>query len=844
VWEPDLCHAETSEPGVKLFNAAIDILQKRKDAFLIDRRHRKEIVTEKALTMSYEKNLSLRAIPADFSLLVRSFSGIKGNGVELWLVQSRIIPSDNPKISFYPYYQNIFANDIPAWRIGSILIGGNDISGEIKTICRNLNKKLEERIFFKQGIITEKLITPVKFVFMDLKPLRQAVKVSQSKAIGESIMLELSNYLDDVEVMSRNEWQAVHAEQQFMRNQGEEFEKDISGSVLISGFVWEENGKRNYCFYGTGIRDGSCLGSVTCSGDLKAVANKLAKWCRSLKISPNTFPFEGRFVKAALEREQRVEARMKTRFNAYEIKQEKTAAYDTRLTKEQFVAKMEEMGNIHSAVGIYEREWEKQKTLKAGLTLMKHYHRLGMYKKELELIIKLLGMKGANSRLLTSYNHARICYNSGIKSKYLNNTGTGKSKQEGGNCKQTAVKYQKKKIRFSETFDFNTKYDKMLYEGIARIAPEWNPGGKIMTPFWRSVFHRDLEYCKTLPMVNKYGVWFSGWEFHNKTDAVTTYFAALRLRYIPLFDAKTPPLSRSVYLWNQDKLAREIAHFDKKFSPVFEYPEVRALFEMAEQPDLKILSLKAPRNIGDFWSKKQYQQYQERFSCDTTGKYLEYEFKLIYEQYFQNAKLGFSLVDLKLPQLMIIHFMAVKGNYNARKIINVIMSSVIPKDWKKYLACSNKRSLSFPVMYYRAYRGDNCAIDFIAKYYERTALGPDSDNEKRDLYFLMSKSGCKKVLEAMFRKDKTAYGNLIYATDVRWGNKKVIETLVRTRPEIFKKTLYYYLLEGFGFKNCELALLNKARARGDDTGNPVICAGKPLCELYKEIASKSIKGEE
>lgn len=407
-WEPALCYPSAGSACMRLFSTAVRKLCQDDDFEVLDRISRNNVIEEKVLTMSYEKGTMINILPADFTVLVRDYSRSHGNGAELWLFQNKTFDYKEVKISKYKWFRPTYADDnFVAWRIGAISTDELKSPGKMEELNKKLVAEIKKRVFFKNSKQRKDASVPLKFVFNPLQTVRQQHTVEGNQAIGETIMIGLSNLMPGCNIMTRNNWKTIFEEQSLMRQKGETLNNDISGTVSVTGYVWQESGKKQYVFILTEIRSGICIGTLQCTGSVEEVTAQLAEACKKVKLTASRSNESTAQSNAEFERERsKIMSCFTGRFGVVisrELHQSLTAPQE--ISKSEFAEKQWQIGNREKAITIMENLWGSDKSVWEQLI---NYHcMMGNYTRALQIAEVMIQQKNASNKFVSEYYRLR-----------------------------------------------------------------------------------------------------------------------------------------------------------------------------------------------------------------------------------------------------------------------------------------------------------------------------------------------------------------------------------------------------------------------------------------------------
>ena len=431
-WEPALCYDSTGVNGMRLFSAAVQKLAQEADFEVLDRISRNNVIEEKVLTMSYEKSILIKTLPADFTILVRDYSRQEGNGAELWLIQNKAFDYKEIKNSKGGASTHV-DNDFLAWRIGSISTDELKVPERVNDLGDKLVAEIRRKAFFKNAVLQKDTSVPLKFVFNPLQTVRQSNMVNGSRAIGESIMIELSSLMSGCNIMTRDNWKTIFEEQSLMREQGESLDNDISGSVSISGYVWQEKDRKQYVFILTAIKSGICIGTLQCSGTIENVTAQLAAVCKKIKLPVFGGNESGAQTKAEFEQERwKIYDCFMHRFGvrtSSELYESLTGRHE--MSKPEFAEEQWRLGNREKAVALMENLWNSDKSVWKQLS---NYHCMtGNYARALQIVETMMQQNDASNDYMPEYYRLRAMVAKNAKPEIIENLERGQKEEPENN---------------------------------------------------------------------------------------------------------------------------------------------------------------------------------------------------------------------------------------------------------------------------------------------------------------------------------------------------------------------------------------------------------------------------
>ncbi|MFA6104836.1 MAG: hypothetical protein WCV67_20790 [Victivallaceae bacterium] len=816
-YEPALYYEHTGSSGMRLFSAAMRKLGETADFELLDRASRNNVIEEKVLTMSYEKSIMIKTLPADFTILVRDYSRQQGNGVELWLIQNKTFDYKEVKHSKGWVAPTHVKDDFTAWRIGSISADEFNVIEKTNEIGDKLVTEIKQRVFFKSAVQQKDATAPGKFIFNPLKAVRQQSMVVENEAIGESIMIGLSNQMPGINIMTRNDWKNIFSEQNMIREQGETMDNDISGNVLISGRVWQENNKKQYEFILTDIKTGICVGSLQCSGTVEAVTAQLADACKRIKLPVP----EGNELTAQTKSEL-VGERLTINYAGLTAPRTKYISLiglierQKEMNKPEFAEKQWQIGNRENAVKILEEMWETDKS--AWEQLKKYHCKMGNYNRAMQIVEAMIQQKDATNILFMEY--SRLCAMAARKALPENSI-----TEEADQVNMPAAKI---KVSTGTVFEnyWNENFNKDYFERLPDWGMEWNPEGKCSSMV-------RLEVSNEL----KFEEWFQANTVQSNSVLIKIYENKIEQRTwranvlwesAPLFGADdTMALSGMMKLFGRGNsgLKIDVTDFEhEKFS------RIRAYFEIAKKPEVKLVPVVKFSHIDRF---------NEEAACNSGRKFLELKLKEIMKKR-QEKFCPYIIGRIDLNDMICIDILAQSGNSAAQNLFHEINAIELPssrEELDKLQICNyDPRAL----LTFKVYQGQRNACDLALKSLRanryKCYLG-DQDN-MADIYYLMAKAGRKEIITAMLPVDECEDKDNIAA--IRWGDHKMLKSLLLEYPELFKSDVYFYLLDGLNDPDFRNALFYN---RHNDLIKSALWLGKPKSELYRELTLKYKSGE-
>ena len=848
-WEPALCYERTGGPGMRLFSAAVRKLGQEADFELLDRTSRNHVVEEKVLTMSYEKSILIKTLSADFTVLVRDYSRQQGNGAELWLIQNKAFDYKDVIRSGTWILPSNADDKFLAWRIGSISAEELKMPEKAAELGDKLAAEIRCRVFFKSAASPKEASVPVKFIFNPLEAVRQQSMVAEDKAISESLMIGLSGLMPDCNIMTRDSWKTIFGEQALMREQGENLDSDISGTVLISGRVWLENDKKQYAFTLTDIRSGICAGALQCSGTVEAVTAQLANACKKIKLAiPGGNESIGQ-TKHELDGEHwKIYDCFMKRFglsNSEKKYKSLTEREDRKeMSKPEFAEKQWQLGNRENAVKILEEMW---KTDKSVWWQLKDYHcQMRNYTRAMQIVEVMMQQKNAPIAAPSEYSRLRDIVAGKAPPETASRNEVNKKSKAAGVEVLLGVTENGVFHKYIPNAFSNENLDAEYAERLTPIGQEWNPGGECRT--WvKYLQFGNLKYPEYLKRdeVRRYGIWATAFEDRNcqeeKHDAV--YVSLALWESEPLFGGSdSSALTRSLKLAESTGRLMEITQNDCSYK--FDKTKIsliRSYLAIAKNPDMKFIPVE--KKFADYnpdeekrsgygsgiYDADERQRNKEYAECDSGRKFLELKLKQIIRE--RQEKYG----EIKLKDMICIAIMAKLGSSAAENLLSEIDTIGLPSSFETLYQLKTKYN-AYDLLAFKVYRGDRAACELALKGLRagRCCLGYRDGMD--EIYYLMARAGRKEIITAMLSVTECKDMNSIAA--IRWGNPQMLKSLLLEHPELFELELYFYLIDGLNDPDLRDETFNRQALLNICSEywiKYVLWLGKPLPELYREL---------
>ena len=713
-WEPALCYERTGGPGMQLFSAAVRKLGQNAEFEVLDRTSRNNVIEEKILTMSYEKSIMIKTLPADFTVLVRDYSRQQGNGVELWLIQNKTFDYKPVKLTKGWVSETFADNNFIVWRVGSISADELNIQEKAEEIGGKLVEEIKQRLFFKSAAAAKDSSVPKKFVFNPMESVRQKIMVVENKAIGESIMVGLSGLMPDCNIMTRDSWKTLFNEQNLIREQGENLDSDISGTVLISSRVWMESDKKQYLFNLTDIKTGICVGSLQCSGSIEDVTAQLAESCKKIKLPVPVNSELTAQTKNELNYEHRkIRECFMERFglsNSHKLHESLTPTRQ-EMSKPEFAREQWKLGNKENAIKILEEMW---KTSKSAWWQLKSYHcEMGNYPRALEIVEAIMQQKNASNSLIPEYYRLRAIIAANVKPKAAENLQTAAASSAKPKRDST------RRMKFGTTFESESNMDSenSYSERMSAKGMEWNPGGECRTMI-------KWQIADAL----KYEEWIHENALHNsgmRTNMFKDVSKNLSGRSdalwesIPLFkDDDTMALSRTINLLGGWSSAGASINVHANQTPQESFSMIRALFAIAQNPYVKLTpAVQKIKDEPEYGDKEQWQRNKDAAECDAGYKFIEYYFKEI----MRDRKKVYKRIDLSdmicidiaahLDRII----MARNSNSDAQELLCEINAVELPRTIENFHNFKAGNFEPYDLLAFKVYRGDRDACKLALK---------------------------------------------------------------------------------------------------------------------------------
>lgn len=834
-WEPALCYERTGNAAMQLFSAAVLRLGREADFEVLDRTGRTNLIEEKILTMSYEKSIMIQTLPANFAVLVRDYSRQQGNGVELWLIQNKAFDYKSIKSSDEWLLSSSLDDHFSAWRIGSIAVGDMNIPEKAREFGGKLAEEIRRRVYFKSEPAHRAASVPSKFVFTPLKAVRQQSMVVDDKAIGESIMVGLSNIMSGVSIMTRDDWKNVFGERELMREQGETLDSDIRGNVLVSGHVWLEDGKKQYLFTLSDVGNGICLGAVKSSGTVEEVTAQLADACKKIRLAVPAVKELNKHTKHELDRERwKIFDCFLKRFgqrNAENLY--KSLSGQPEISKAEFAEKQWQLGNRKNAVRIMEQIW-KTGDKSCWRRLNGYFCKMGNYTRALQTVEAMMQQKKPSIELIPEYYRLRALIAANAPPEICATVNPA----EESNASSEFAPDQAMIANHD-----NNNLEKDYFDRLLAWGMEWNPGGECRSMIKRQVCDgRKLKQWSQENTVSSRGVLIKiveNREGGGEQDGRTWRSEAL-WESAPLFGGNdSMALAAFVKMaGNTVNIPEILEQGDINKIEHEPFSRIRAYLAIAKNPEVKFVPVEkkfAPYNSNDNVSGHGSKIYgeereinKEAAECDSGRKYMELRLKRIIKE--RQEKYG----KIKLADMICISIMAKLGNSAAEELLSEIDTIELPPSFEKLHNLQTKYE-PYDLLAFKVYRGDRSACELALKSLStgRCCLG--FRDYMADIYYLMAKAGRKEIITAMLSNDECKDKESIAA--IRWGDPKILKSLLLEHPELFELDLYFYLLDGLNdpdFRDCMFNRQMLLQTCSDYWIKYVLWLGKPLPEFYRE----------
>ncbi|MHB9139886.1 MAG: hypothetical protein ACYC4Q_10845, partial [Victivallaceae bacterium] len=750
-WEPALCYERTGGPGMQLFSAALRKLGQNTEFEVLDRTSRNNVIEEKILTMSYDKSIMIKTLPADFTILVRDYSRQQGNGVELWLIQNKRFDYKAVKLTKDWVAETFIDNNFIVWRVGSINADELNIPEKADEIGNKLVDEINRRVSFKSAAATKDTSVPKKFVFNPLESVRQKTMVVENNAIGESIMVGLSGLMPDCNIMTRDSWKMLFNEQNLIREQGENLDSDISGTVLISGRVWMENDTRQYLFNLTDIKNGVCVDSLQCSGSIEDVTAQLAEACKKIKLP---VPVKGELTtqtKNELNCEQRkIRECFMQRFGLSNSDKlhESLAPARQEMSKPEFAQEQWKLGNRENAIKILEEMW-KSKKISCWWQLKAYHCEMGNYPRALEIIETIIQQKNASNSLIPEYYRLRALIAANAKPVISANLVKQESK-----AVTSAPKIKRNSGAMYEEY-FNRSIDEEYFKRLSARGMEWNPNAEC-----RSMIKRQLaEGLKLDEWIQESSVRNSGvlMKILEQTMRGRTFRSEALWESAPLFGDNSMALSAMVNLRGSDDVLEIINGESIHEIEPEPFSIIRAYLAIAKNPEVTLVPIvkkyaeykpddEKYSGYGSSVSaeSKDRQKNKAEAECDSGRKF----FELKSNEIMRNKKNGFGRIGLS--ELICISIAARLGSSAAQDMLCEINAIELPSSFEKFQYFQSGNFDIEDLLAFKVYRGDRDACELALKGLRanKSCMGRRYSGGcgLKDVYYLMAKAGRKDII--------------------------------------------------------------------------------------------------
>jgi hypothetical protein len=836
VWKSDICYSRTAVPAVKLKSKVFETL-KRSNCLIFGRANRKEIIQEKVLTMSYEKAMAIQSVPADFSVFIRDYSRQSGNGLELWLIKNSFleVPGNVRQRPPSPRFRWGIA-----WKVGFVNVRDKAFDNKLAGLCEKMMQMINEQKLVDTVKPDTAGKSPRKLVYLNLQPLRQRKVVFKADSISETLMLMLAEKLDDWRIISRDEWRSLYDEHEILRDNGEKFDRDISGSVLLSGNIWNVEGGKAYQFIASNVKNGQIIGVMDAEGEIMGVAEKLAVWCRGLKVPKRTEYSPSPFRAAILGRESEVKASFFNRFGVFSKKYQSWRNSKVSLSKTSFAVEQWKLGNRQQALRLVEAIWRQHK--KSGLLLANYYHQLGQYAKEMKVLEELMLSGTRNSYgLVNQYAEAEQALRSnrppGKILKQPGDQSTLKADSESPTYRAMR-KYDKrgKRVKFKyPQYTSNSRdqesFEKHYYKYFNRFAPEWNPSGKLLSYFKTFILAEGKISGKTKNL-EQYGAWTSTMYAAHKESV---YLNEALWEPFVQFGGQGSKVDRGLYLeylrlipdnFFVRRFANEI--YNKLFQWIPDHSSIRVMYELANNMNMPFDNFIAPIGSGSLWTEQRRREYLEQYNCRTG-----------YAVLVRMVKSGIRAIKRKMTvnlyQMVAADILAEHGDLEAKRLLHYGYVK-FPETYKQYMAMRVSHIDKFDALYFWTAKGNKKAEKLLLE-----IEGSFDYYMAADICFLLALKGRKEALGKVLR----LVGNSFKTVQlVRFGNKKVLRQLMLEKPECFSTDIYFYLADGLEASELQPYVFSKSLySLSNYRTELLLFTGKPLPDVYRDFVLKSIKEE-
>lgn len=400
---------------------------------------------------------------------------------------------------------------------------------------------------------------------------------------------------------------------------------------------------------------------------------------------------------------------------------------------------------------------------------------------------------------------------------------------------------------------YNKNIDEDYFERLPAWGMEWNPGGECRSIIRRQRYdgHKLGEWAQA-DTVQPDGVMIKVYE-----DMHRTWRSEALWESAPLFGGDDSMALAAMLklvgnsgegfnvLGNED--AHRIEHED--------FSLIRAYLAIAKNPEVKLVPAEkkyAPYNPDDNvrgYGSSVYGEEREinkdEAECDNGRKFLEMELKRIIRKKRNNFG------EIKLADMVCIDIMARLGNSAAEDLLSEINSVELPSsiDGLHKLRVANYNT--YALMALRVYRGDRGACELALKGLRngKCCLGSKYDDGgiggMKEIYYLMARAGRKEIVSAMLATPECSDNNDCIAA-IRWGNPKMLKSLLLEYPDLFRADLYFYLIDGLDEPEFMNGMFNRKDVFYDSSESwlqAMLWQGRPLPDLYRELTLKYKRGK-
>ncbi|MDD3118771.1 MAG: hypothetical protein PHQ27_06315 [Victivallales bacterium] len=384
----DICYQNTGIPAFHLLAAVAEKLIADPKLNLLDQEARQYLDDREQFRMSPQLLAAFSQDRADFIVYIRDYSRASGNGVELWL-------------------NRVGTNDW--WRCAAIDNRAPEQDKQFAAAATTLHHKiLALNQIPPPTQPTPHLKVPDQIIMAPIRPLNQPQVITESAAISESIMLQLSDRNPRIKIIAKADWQMALKERLQLGGNGGGYDfVNRINDVLVNGRMWRDGREIKYIFKACDVLTGEVLGTKTCGGGIDAVAADLDRWLGPLKLkarnhTPATAKHRWRsdwFHSCGLIRYGTFFGDIPRLFAGFRP----AAAADVFALAQ----KNWQDGYRDQAVRLIAQEWQTKQSTKAGAVLIRYYYQLQRYREAQELCQTLMKRDECPEWVVATYNQVR-----------------------------------------------------------------------------------------------------------------------------------------------------------------------------------------------------------------------------------------------------------------------------------------------------------------------------------------------------------------------------------------------------------------------------------------------------